>query len=227
MLKAVVYGGGGGGTGTVTTVSVVTANGFAGTVANATSTPAITLSTTITGLLAGDGTVLKQAVSGTDIKTVNSTSLVGSGDISVVPYTGAISDVDLGAYNLSAKGLLATGTGGAGNVNLKHQSADATATGTTTAIFADTNGDFKTKNSVGYYTTYKTSLNTADRVYTFQDKSYTVADNADLALKQDLLVSGTNIKTINGSSVLGSGDLVISGGTAIGLVKMVALGATL
>lgn len=30
--------------------------------------------------------------------------------------------------------------------------------------------------------------------------------------KQDTLVSGTNIKTINGSSVLGSGDLAISGG---------------
>jgi hypothetical protein len=30
--------------------------------------------------------------------------------------------------------------------------------------------------------------------------------------KQDELVSGTNIKTINGSSVLGSGDLVVSGG---------------
>lgn len=31
--------------------------------------------------------------------------------------------------------------------------------------------------------------------------------------KQDTLVSGTNIKTINGSSVLGSGDLAISGGS--------------
>jgi hypothetical protein len=30
--------------------------------------------------------------------------------------------------------------------------------------------------------------------------------------KQDALISGTNIKTINGSSVLGSGDLVVSGG---------------
>jgi len=30
--------------------------------------------------------------------------------------------------------------------------------------------------------------------------------------KQDELISGTNIKTINGSSVLGSGDLVVSGG---------------
>lgn len=30
--------------------------------------------------------------------------------------------------------------------------------------------------------------------------------------KQDTLISGTNIKTINGESILGSGDLVISGG---------------
>ena len=33
-----------------------------------------------------------------------------------------------------------------------------------------------------------------------------------LDAKQDDLVSGTNIKTINGSSVLGSGDLVVGGG---------------
>jgi hypothetical protein len=33
-----------------------------------------------------------------------------------------------------------------------------------------------------------------------------------LALKQDLLVSATNIKTINGVSVLGSGDMTIAGG---------------
>lgn len=34
--------------------------------------------------------------------------------------------------------------------------------------------------------------------------------------KQDELVSGTNIKTVNGSSLLGSGDLVISGGSSGG-----------
>lgn len=32
-----------------------------------------------------------------------------------------------------------------------------------------------------------------------------------LAGKQDSLVSGTNIKTVNGSSILGSGDLSVSG----------------
>ena len=38
------------------------------------------------------------------------------------------------------------------------------------------------------------------------------ATQSDLANKQDTLVSGTNIKTINGTSVLGSGDITISGG---------------
>lgn len=50
-----------GGVGTVTSVSVVSANGFAGTVATSTSTPAITISTTITGILQGNGTAISAA----------------------------------------------------------------------------------------------------------------------------------------------------------------------
>jgi hypothetical protein len=54
------------GSGTVTTVSVVSANGLAGTVADATTTPAITLSTSITGVLKGNGTAISAATAGTD-----------------------------------------------------------------------------------------------------------------------------------------------------------------
>ncbi len=57
------------GTGTVTSVSVVSANGFAGSVATSTTTPAITLSTTITGLLKGNGTAISAASAGTDYMT--------------------------------------------------------------------------------------------------------------------------------------------------------------
>ena len=52
--------------GTVTSVSVVSANGFAGTVTTATTTPAITLTTSITGLLKGNGTAISAAVANTD-----------------------------------------------------------------------------------------------------------------------------------------------------------------
>jgi hypothetical protein len=55
-----------GGSGTVTSVSVVNANGFNGSVATNTTTPAITLSTTITGLLKGNGTAISAATAGTD-----------------------------------------------------------------------------------------------------------------------------------------------------------------
>jgi hypothetical protein len=56
----------GSGGGTVTTVSVVNANGFNGSVSNPTTTPAITVSTTVTGVLKGNGTSISAATVGTD-----------------------------------------------------------------------------------------------------------------------------------------------------------------
>ena len=65
------------GSGTVTKASVVSANGFAGSVATDTTTPAITISTSITGLLKGDGTAISAATSGTDY-VVPSGSITGN-----------------------------------------------------------------------------------------------------------------------------------------------------
>ena len=59
--------------GTVTSASVVSANGFAGTVATATTTPAITVSTSITGVLKGNGTAISAATAGTDYVTPTGT----------------------------------------------------------------------------------------------------------------------------------------------------------
>ena len=44
------------------------------------------------------------------------------------------------------------------------------------------------------------------------NKPVSTAQATAIALKQDTLVSATNIKTINGTSILGSGDIVVSGG---------------
>jgi plastocyanin len=68
----------GGGGGTVTDVSVVSSNGFAGTVAGSTTTPAITLSTTLTGLLKGNGTSLLSAVQNTDYQGALTLTTTGS-----------------------------------------------------------------------------------------------------------------------------------------------------
>lgn len=61
------------GSGTVTTVSVVGANGFAGSVANPATTPAITLSTSVTGIIKGNGTSISAATAGTDYITPTGT----------------------------------------------------------------------------------------------------------------------------------------------------------
>lgn len=46
------------------------------------------------------------------------------------------------------------------------------------------------------------------------DLGTVITAHQDISGKQDKLISGTNIKTINGESVLGSGDITISGGAS-------------
>jgi hypothetical protein len=89
--------------GTVTSVSVVSANGFAGTVATSTTTPAITLTTTITGILKGNGTAISAAVSGTDYApaTSGTSILYGNG-------AGGFSNVTVGTGLTFATGTLST-----------------------------------------------------------------------------------------------------------------------
>lgn len=97
-----------GGAGTVTSVSVVTANGFAGSVATATTTPAITLSTTITGILKGNGTVISAATVGTDYAaaTTGSSILKANG-------AGGFSNATAGTDYQAPITLTTTGTSGA------------------------------------------------------------------------------------------------------------------
>jgi hypothetical protein len=100
------------GAGSVTTISIVSANGFAGTVANATTTPAITLSTSITGILKGNGTTISAASSGTDYAPATSGSFILSGNGS-----GAFSNVTIGTgLDFTGGTLSATGGGGSGTV---------------------------------------------------------------------------------------------------------------
>jgi len=113
--------------------------------------------------------------SGYDTYSITGQEIINGGSGVYVPYTGATQDVDLDANKLSAESIYIEGTNGAGHLHLKHQNADATATGQSTALFADVNGDIKYKNDNDYYTTLKTSLNTSDRVYTFPDVSGVVA----------------------------------------------------
>jgi len=83
-----------GGSGTVSSVSVTTANGFAGNVANPTTTPAITLSTTVNApVLAGNGTAIAAATTtGTGSTVVLNTSPTLVTPILGTPTSGTLTN---------------------------------------------------------------------------------------------------------------------------------------
>src|SRR6478609_1468680 len=114
----------GGGTGTVTSVSVVSTNGFAGTVATATTTPAITITTTITGVLKGNGTAISAATVGTDYSV--GTSALATGILKSTTITGALSIASAGTD------YLAPGGSGAALTGVYLLASGGTATGTNT-----------------------------------------------------------------------------------------------
>lgn len=62
------------------------------------------------------------------------------------------------------------------------------------------------------------ALNMNDSILFFKDASNNIkqisgGSSGSDPLKQDLLVSGTNIKTVNNQSILGSGNLDVAGGS--------------
>ena len=99
------------GSGTVTAVSVASANGFAGTSSGG-ATPALTLSTSITGLLKGNGTAISAATAGTDYSA--GTSALGTGILKTTTTTGALTiavAADFPTLNQNTTGTASNVTG--------------------------------------------------------------------------------------------------------------------
>ena len=99
------------GSGTVTAVSVVSANGFAGTSSGG-ATPALTLTTSITGVLKGNATAISAATSGTDYSL--GTSALTTGILKSTTTTGALSiavAADFPTLNQNTTGTAANVTG--------------------------------------------------------------------------------------------------------------------
>lgn len=127
-------------TGTVTSVSVVTANGFAGSVATPTTTPAITLSTTVTGILQGNGTAISAA------STTGSGAIVLANTPTLItPVIGAATGTSLALGAGSA--ITSTGPGG----TLTSLGFTAPGTGVVTALGVNVGsaGAFVTFNGAG------------------------------------------------------------------------------
>jgi len=215
-------------------VGTVTSVGLSSATSGVTigSTP-ITTSGTITIAIATATSLLNGLLSSTDWTTFNNkqgtitlttTGTSGAATFSAntlnipnygsvltgyVPYTGATTDVDLGAFKLNAQSLHVKGTAGNGHLGLKHQSASATAAASESSLFADSNGDMSFQNANLYLNKFVTSANSANRTYTFPDATGTVA-----------LVGGSGVGTVTSVAAITLGT------TGTDLSSTVANGTT-
>ena len=178
------------GGGSVTSVSVVSANGLAGTVATSTSTPAITLTTSVTGILKGNGTAISAATSGTDYSS--GTSALTTGILKSTTSTGALSIAVAGDFPT----LNQNTTGNAANI---------------TGIAAVANGGTGASTLTGYVYGNGTSAFTASTTIPTTALSGTVT-NAQLA-NSAITIAGSSTSlggTISQDSITG-----LSGSTSI------------
>jgi len=174
------------GSGTVTAVSIVPTNGFAGTSSGG-ATPAITLTTTVTGILKGNGTAISAATSGTDYAPATSGTSILYGDGS-----GGFSNVTIGSGVSFAGGTLsATGSGG-----------------TVTSITAGTGLTGGTITSSGTVAIDNTVVATLSDTQTLTNKSISGASNTLTNIGNSSLTNSS--VTINGSSVSLGGSTTIT-----------------
>lgn len=163
--------------GTVTSVSVASANGLAGTSSGG-GTPALTLRTTITGVLKGNGTAISAATAGTDYVTGSGTSgnCVKWGATNSLADFGGPCPAQLPTYLVKASGgdfttiqaaVTACAARGGGNIYLLDATYSLGGTGvtwrgdnchiigrgvgTTTIAFTGATTAFKTNSAAGQY----------------------------------------------------------------------------
>ncbi len=110
------------------------------------------------------------------------------------------------------------GSGGGGNPTVELTQAQYDSLVTAGTVSADTYyiiTDAQAGDLTNYYTKTETNTLLGGKADTATTYTKTETDNlvtAATSTKQDTLVSGTNIKTINNTSILGSGNIDIQGG---------------
>ena len=168
-------------------------------------------------------------VSGTNIKTINNESILGSGNIVIQGGSGggsytAGANIDITDNVISVTGItvptkLSELTNDEGFVNSGEVETQITNKGYITG-YTESDPVFQASAASGI--TEQNIIDWNNKLDSSALTPYYTSAQTDTAIsnatsgKQDTLVSGTNIKTINNQSLLGSGNIEIQGGSGGG-----------
>jgi hypothetical protein len=199
------------GTGTVTSVSVSTANGFAGFVANPATVPDITLSTTVTGMLKGDGTGMSAATAGVDYVepgpyttsglTMASARLLGRTTASV----GAAQEITVGTGLTLSGGSL---------VNAAPDQTVSLTAGTAISI-SGTYPSFSVTNTAPDQVVSLTGAGTTTVTGTYPNFTITSNDSTSGTVTSVNASGGTTGMSFTGGPITSAGTLTLNGTLAV------------
>lgn len=172
------------------------------------------------GMIAAETAAREQAVaskqdtlvSGTNIKTINGQTLLGEGNIEIQGGGTITVDSELSttSENPVQNKVITNAINGkqdAGDYALKSEIPDTSELATKEELAG--------KLDTATYNSEKASFETKENAAATYQVKGDYATTAQLNSKQDTLVSGTNIKTINGNSLLGEGDITIQAGGTV------------
>ena len=144
-------------------------------------------------------------VSGQNIKTINGESVLGAGNIEIQGGTSNWDDIT-GKPEFAE---VAT-SGDYNDLTNKPTIPDVSNLATKAEI-----ADMETRTHAAATYATKAEIPSLEGYLTETEASETYATKEQVSGKQDTLVSGTNIKTVNGQSLLGNGNIDITGGGTI------------
>ena len=162
--------------GSSTVVPVLTVNSK-GVVTGVTNTSIAFPPSSVTSVFGRTGPVVSQSGDYTFAQIGSTpTTLAGYGITDAIASggSGSVSDISI------------TGLAGSGFLNLRYQSSTPVGIANYGTLYADSIGNIGYKKNANSFTNSLYFSGTADRVYTLQDRSGTLADDTDLSTKLDL-----------------------------------------
>lgn len=146
-----------------------------------------------------------------DLDAIRSGAAKGATALQSEQYKGTITGVSANGTSVATSGVANIPAASTSAYGVTKLSSATNSTSTTLAATASA-----VKAAYDLANSYKGTVTSVKINGTTKNPSSGVVDLGtvvtDISGKQDTLVSGTNIKTINGTSILGSGNIEISGG---------------